>query len=215
MIRSHHVKRKSRMPAKRRPAGIVRVLPFAAAALLASHPSQAADAPPVLLVVPPGIEVARVEAARAAVPASRALLTVGASERVPLRDGIELLADRGFPDAPQADLVVVLPGEAKGEEEFLLARRATARAILFLGESPLLARLKGDGSRGALVLVGGPEAIRALAGGPPPAASEPRETARPTATPRPSSPASSSESPARKYFTARTPTPTPAGSERR
>ena len=190
---------------------------FAAVILIAATPSRAADPPPVLLVVPAGSDVARVEAARLSVPSSRALLTVGATERVALREGVELLADRSFSDAPPSDLVVVLPGEAAGEEEFLVARRRTARVILFLGDSPLLRRLKGDGSRGALVLVGGPEAIKALAGTrtPEPAApSSETPRASEVATPRPTAAHESAptppESAVRRYFSAKTPTPTPA-----
>ena len=93
--------------------------PLAAAVLIAAVVLPAAEAPPVLLVVPSGSELATVEAARAAVPPSRALLTIGASERVRLREGVELVLDRTFPDAPPSDLVVVLPGESAGEEEFL------------------------------------------------------------------------------------------------
>jgi hypothetical protein len=201
--------------------------PFVAAVLIAVAPLRAADPPPVLLVVPAGSDVARVEAARASVPSSRALLTVGATERVALREGVELLADRSFSDAPPCDLVVVLPGEAAGEEAFLVARRRTARVILFLGDSPLLRRLKGDGSRGALILVGGPETVKALIGAqtpaPPEAAaapssetpratevSPPRPTAAPQASPTP--PASA----VRRYFSARSPTPTspPSGPPR-
>ena len=198
------------------------MVPLAAAVLIAVVPLPAADPPPVLLVVPAGSDVARVEAARASVPSSRALLTVGATERVALREGVELLADRSFSDAPPCDLVVVLPGEAAGEEAFLVARRRTARVILFLGDSPLLRRLKGDGSRGALVLVGGPEAVKALAGAqtpaPPEAAvSASSETPRATevATPRPTAARQATpttpppENAVRRYFSAKSPTPSP------
>lgn len=200
--------------------GPLRATFFAGPLLVAAVPSPAADTP-VLLVVPPASELAKVEAARASVPPSRALLTVGAAERVPLREGVELLLDRSFSDAPPADLVVVLPGEAAGEEEFLAARRGTARVILFLGDSPLVKRLKGDGSRGALLLVGGPESVKAFAGagtGAAPAAAaspsseSPRAleaaTPRPTAAPRASP--SAPEGAVGRYFSARTPTPTPA-----
>ncbi len=122
----------------------VRAAPLAAAIVLASALSRAADLPPVLLVVPSGSDVARVEAARASLPPSRALLIVGAGERIPLQGGIELVADRSFSEAPASDLVVVLPGEAAGAEEFLAARRSSVRAILFLGDSPLVKRLKKE-----------------------------------------------------------------------
>jgi hypothetical protein len=184
---------------------------------LAALPLLAAGEPPVLLVVPPASEVAAVEAARAAVPSTRALLTVGATERVALRDGMELVLDRSFSEAPPSDLVVVLPGEAAGEEEFLMAHRTTARVILFLGDSPLLKRLKGDGTRGALLLVGGPQNVRALAsaasGAPTAAASseKPRAEAIPTA--RPTAPRQAVPTPAegavQRYFSAKKPTPAP------
>lgn len=197
--------------------------PLAAAVAIAALPSLAGEgeAPPVLLVVPAGSDVSRVESARAGVPSSRALLTVGATERVPLRQGIELVADRSFSDAPPSDLLIVLPGEAVGEEEFLASRRGTAKVILFLGDSPLLRRLKGDGSRGALILVGGPEALKALAVPqapvPPAGAAAPSsETPRATeaATPGPTAARQAAptppESAVHRYFSARTPTPTPS-----
>jgi hypothetical protein len=193
------------------------LLPIAFAAL----PLLAAGEPPVLLVVPPASDVASVEAARAAVPPSRALLTVGATERVALREGVELLLDRSFSEAPPADLVVVLPGEAAGEEEFLIAHRKTARVILFLGDSPLLKRLKGDGSRGALLLVGEPQNIRALAESPAGAVSsaapeKPRAAATPAARPTapPHSASTPSEGAVQRYFSAKKPTPAPTSPPR-
>jgi len=200
----------------------VRAAPLAAAIVLASALSRAADLPPVLLVVPSGSDVARVEAARASLPPSRALLIVGAGERIPLQGGIELVADRSFSEAPASDLVVVLPGEAAGAEEFLAARRSSVRAILFLGDSPLVKRLKKDGSRGALILIGGPEAVRALAGAgtaaTPSAAMPPSsapETSRTGAAPTPqptgaSRVATPTGSAVGRYFSAPTPTPTSA-----
>ncbi|HJW13871.1 MAG TPA: hypothetical protein VJ776_04195 [Thermoanaerobaculia bacterium] len=202
---------------------LLRTAPLAAGIVLAAVPLLAAEAPPVLLVVPPSSEVMKVEAARAAIPPSRALLTVGAAERVPLREGVELVLDRGFSDAPASDLVAVLPGEAAGEEEFLLARRKTAKVILFLGDSPLVKRLKGDGSRGALILVGGPEALRTLAGAEPgaapPAAASLSEKPRPLETPTPLPAAIRQATPVpaegavRRYFSVR-PTPTPTSAPR-
>ncbi len=200
-----------------------RSLPWAAslAGLLAllAVPCRAADAQSVLLVVPAGSEMAQVEAARAAVPPSRTLLVVGGAERIPLREGLELVADRTFVDAPASDLVVVLAGEAPGEQEFLSARRRTARAILFLGDSPLVSRLKGNGSRGALILVGKAESIAPLAGAtgaPASAMAEPGPSPTPRlpaviATPRPSSPTPrpTPASAVQRYFSARRPTPTP------
>jgi hypothetical protein len=200
----------------RRRARIPAVILFTAVPLLA------AEAPPVLLVVPPASEVMKVEAARASIPSSRALLTVGAAERVPLREGVELVLDRGFSDAPPSDLVVVLPGEAAGEEEFLAARRKTAKVIFFLGDSPLVKRLKGDVSRGALILVGGPEALRTLAGADPsavppaaaPASEKPRAPEPPTPPPAAAGQATPvpAESAVHRYFSAR-PTPTPTRSK--
>ncbi len=201
----------------RRLARLSPLLPIAFVALS----SLAAGETPVLLVVPPASEVAAVEAARASVPPSRALLTVGPTDRIALRDGMDLLLDRSFSEAPPSDLVVVLPGEAPGEEEFLSAHRKTARVILFLGDSPLLKRLKGDGSRGALLLVGGPQNVRALAEAPrsaAPAAASPEKpraeavpTARPTPPPRVPTP---SEGAVQRYFSPRKPTPAPTPAPR-
>jgi hypothetical protein len=199
-------------PLRRRLTPLNLLLPIA----LAASPLLAAGEPPVLLVVPPASDVAAVEAARSSVPPSRALLTVGATERVALREGVELVLDRSFSEAPPSDLVVVLPGEAAGEEEFLIAHRKTARVILFLGDSPLVKRLKGNGSRGALLLVGGPQNVRALAAEPaaPAAAASPEKTradaiptARPTAPPQAA--ATPAEGAVQRYFSARKPTPAP------
>lgn len=107
-----------------------------------------------------------------------------------------------------------------GEEESLAARRGTAKIILFLGESPLVKRLKGDGSRGALVLIGGPEAVKAFSAAgtsaaPAAAAATSSETPRAieAATPRPAAAQKAAPSPpegaAHRYFSAKTPTPTP------
>lgn len=200
------------------PRGLLRRAQIPAVIVLTVVPLLAAEAPPVLLIVPPASEVMKVEAARASIPPSRALLTVGAAERVPLREGVELVLDRGFSDAPPSDLVVVLPGEAAGEEEFLVARRKTAKVILFLGDSPLVKRLKGDVSRGALILVGGPEALRTLAGADPsavlpaaaPASEKPRSLETPTPLPAAARQATPvpDDSAVRRYFSGR-PTPTP------
>ncbi|MGA7991675.1 MAG: hypothetical protein WCC53_09610, partial [Thermoanaerobaculia bacterium] len=131
--------------------------------LLTASAGHAADEP-VLLVVPPGTAVSAVQRARAAVPASRATVLVGAAARIPLAGGLALQAERTFADAPPSDLVVVLPGEAPGLDEFLAARKATASAILFVGESPAAPRLPAGGR--ALVLTGAFDAVAALAGGP-------------------------------------------------
>ncbi len=200
--------------------GIVRLnfVPIA----LAAVPLLGAGETPVLLVVPPASDVAAVEAARAAIPPARALLTVGATERVALKEGVELLLDRSFSEAPPSDLVVVLPGEAAGEDEFLSAHRKTARVILFLGDSPLLRRLKGDGSRGALLLVGGPQNVRALAearagtAAAAPSPEKPRAEANPAArsTPPPQAATTPPQGAVQRYFSARTPTPAPTSAPR-
>lgn len=191
---------------------------LSAAVALQAGSSLAAESATVLLVVPAGSDLSRVEAARAAVAPPRALLIVGSSERVGLREGLDLVTDRTFSDAPPADLLLVLPGEAPGLEEFLAARRKTARAILFLGDSPLVKRLKGGEARGALVLVGGPEAVRALAGTepgspstsltPPPEAPRPSGAVSQPTPPRESAPTPSGGAVSR-YFSAPKPTPTP------
>jgi hypothetical protein len=150
----------------------------------------------VLLIVPARADFAQVEIARAAVADSKTSLLVGASSRIPLSGGLVLVPDRTFGDAPAADLVVVLAGDAEtGLEEFLRSRRAGARAIVFLGDSPLLARLAAGKERGAALLLGKPESLRALVGGTPP------QAAGATATP--------ARAPAEV-----TPTPTPTGKTR-
>ncbi len=154
---------------------------------------------PILLVVPPGSELAVVERARSAVPLSRKFLLVGESERVPLKGGLEILVDRTFADAPATDVLVLLPGETgRAAEDFFLGRRGSARAILLPGGSPIVKRLKEEGSRGALILVGGVESIPALLGAVSPTTSgeapagvtrRPATTSpppAPTATPAPS-----------------------------
>jgi hypothetical protein len=158
----------------------------------------------VLLIVPARADFAQVEIARAAVADSKTSLLVGASPRIPLSGGLVLVPDRTFEDAPAADLVVVLAGDAEtGLEEFLRSRRAGARAIVFLGDSPLLARLAAGKERGAALLLGKPESLRALIGGtPPPAPSVPTSQAGATATP--------ARAPAEV-----TPTPTPTSGKTR
>jgi hypothetical protein len=177
-----------------------------------------AEEPPLLLVVSPGVEFAAVQAARAAVPASRTPLLVGANPRVAVSGGLELQMDRTFSDAPPADIVAVLAGApAPGLEEFLIARREKASAFLFVGESPLAARFKGGG-RGVLVLIGAAESI-----GPLVAALGKPETAAPVPTPVLSPSPTPISGPARtvvrvpspspgtfdRYFSGPTPTPTP------
>lgn len=187
--------------------------------------ARAAEPAPVLLVVPGGADFARVEAARAAVPTSRTPVIVGAGERIALAGGLELLADRTLQDAPAAEIVVVLPGElSRSLEEFLVRRRAEARAILFIGDSPAAARLKESGPRGAAVLVGSVASIRALvvgeaSDGPGHSEAPPAPAATPAPAPapasRPAPPPTPTPTPASKkgvfdrYFGAPKPTPTP------
>lgn len=192
---------------------------LSAAVALQVASSLAAESAAVLLVVPAGSDLSQVEAARAAVVPPRGLLIVGSGERVGLREGLELVTDRTFSDAPPADLLLVLPGEAPGLEEFLASRRKTSRAILFLGDSPLVKRLKGGEARGALVLVGGPEAVRALMGAgsastPAAARSQAPEASRPSGTAAPqAAPPEPAQTPSgsavSRYFSAPKPTPTP------
>jgi hypothetical protein len=148
---------------------------------------------PVVIVVAPGSELSRVEAARAIVDPSGSPLLVGASERISLREGVDAVADATFSEAPASDLIVVLAGEHPAEaEQFLRARKRTARVIFFVGNSPLAGRLKSAGGGGALLLVGQLDALRALldtraapgaaaADAPAPA---PPPTTTPTAAPR-------------------------------
>jgi hypothetical protein len=190
--------------------------------LLTAPVARAADEP-VLLVVPPGTAVSAVQKARAAVPASRVAVLVGAAARIPLAGGLALQAERTFADAPPSDLVVVLPGEAPGLDEFLAARKTTASAILFAGESPAASRLPAGGR--ALVLTGGLDAVAGLAGGsgatpavaPQPAAGRGQSTTAPAPpADRPPSAPSAAATPAPapsatfgRYFASSTPTPAP------
>jgi hypothetical protein len=191
---------------------------LAAAVLASASPtaiSRAEEPAAVLLIVPARADFAQVEIARAAVADSKTSLLVGASSRIPLSGGLVLVPDRTFGDAPAADLVVVLAGDAEtGLEEFLRSRRASARAIVFLGDSPLLARLAAGKERGAALLLGKPESLRALVGGTPapaPAASVTATPARAAAevTPTPT-PTSGKTRVFDRYFSGgASPTPTP------
>jgi hypothetical protein len=175
----------------------------------------------VLLVVPPGAELAGVDRARKAVPVSQAALLVAESDRVRVKGGLEVLVDVPLASAPSADLVVLLAGEpGSAEEAFLLERKKTARAVLLPPGSPLAERLRGTAG-GALILVGGfdaipavLEAIGASAGAESPA---PRPTPSTVASPRAIS-ATPAAIPTRgtgrvfdRYFSSSpaTPTPTP------
>jgi hypothetical protein len=104
-----------------------------------------------------------VEAARAIVDPSGSPLLVSASERIALREGVDAVADATFSEAPASDLIVVLAGEHPAEaEQFLRARKRTARVIFFVGDSPLAGRLKSNGGGGALLLVGQLDVLRVL-----------------------------------------------------
>lgn len=176
--------------------------------LLTAPVTRAADEL-VLLVVPPGTAVSSVQKARAAVPPPRVAVLVGAAARIPLAGGLALQAEKTFVDAPPSDLVVVLPGEAPGLDEFLAARKTTASAILFAGESPVASRLPAGGR--ALVLTGGLDAVAGLAGGTgmtPAVAPADRPTPSPAATAAPTAAPASSGAFGR-YFAPSTPTPAP------
>lgn len=124
---------------------------------------EASDAPPVLLVVASGSDFTVVERARSAIPATVRSLLVGESERIALQGGLEILVDRTFATAPPADVVVLVGDDpGRGVEDFLLGRRASARAILVPSGLPIAKRLKEDGGGKALILVGGLGSIPAL-----------------------------------------------------
>jgi hypothetical protein len=179
---------------------------------------------PVLVVVPPGADFALLQAVRSAIPPTRTALLVGEKARVRVGPSLELQLDRTFVEAPPADVVVVLPGEAPGLAEFLAARREQTAAFLFLGDSALVSRLKADG-KGAIVLIGGPEAIAPLLATLPksrpgdaaarPATSAPTPVSSPSPTPTsgPSRAVAPAPSPSAgtfdRYFSGPTPTPTP------
>jgi len=197
------------------------VLSVVAAAVPSGRLFAAAPAVRVLLVVPPGAELAGVDRARKAVPVSQAALLVAESDRVRVKGGLEVLVDLPLASAPSADLVVLLAGEpGSAEEAFLLERKKTARAVLLPPGSPLAERLRGTAG-GALILVGGSDAIPAVleaigasAGAESPA---PRPTPAAAASPRAIS-ATPAATPTRgagrvfdRYFSSSpaTPTPTP------
>lgn len=181
---------------------------FLGCLLLLTAPVTRADDEPVLLVVPPGTAISSVQKARAAVPPPRVAVLVGAAARIPLAGGLALQAEKTFADAPPSDLVVVLPGEAPGLDEFLAARKTTASAILFAGESPVASRLPAGR---ALVLTGGLEAAAGLAGGAgttPAVAPADRPKPSPAATAAPTA-APASSGAFDRYFAPSTPAPAP------
>ena len=185
--------------------------------------SASAPAAQVLVIVPPGADLVAIDHARSGVPAPHSVLLVAESERVRVKGGLEMLVDSPFGSAPAAELVVLLPGDTgRAEEVFLGERRRTARAILLPPGSAVGDRLKGMGG-GALLFVGGPDAIAAvldgIAGSPAATAGRGRDPAAATVpTPRPTSapPAATPTRPPSgrvfdRYFSSSqtTPTPTP------
>lgn len=212
--------RKASLVRRRRP--IVFAGPLSTVAFLILLPALSAspEAVRVLLVVPPGVELAGIERARSAVPSSQTALLVAESDRVRVKGGLEVLVDLPFANAPAADVVVLLGGEpGRAEEAFLLERRRTARAVLLPPGSPLAERLKGaEGA--ALILVGSSDAIPALleAIGSGARAEPPAQRPAPVTAPSPrAAPATPPATPTRavtgrvfdRYFSSRPPTPTP------
>jgi hypothetical protein len=204
--------------------------------LLASFPLRASpENTSVLVIVPPGSELAAVERARSAAPTPGRALLVSDSDRVLVKGGFELLLDGSFASAPPADLVVLLPGDVgRAAEAFLLERSRTARAILLPPSSPVAEKIRGQGPGGALVLFGTLDSVAAVLdalgagaalGGvdastrpssPTPAArprpSEPTAATRPAiATPPPATPTPAASGRVfDRYFSSRpTPSPTP------
>ena len=200
--------------------------------LLALQGGGPPPARPVLLIVPPGSKLAVVERFRSAVRAPRHALLVADSDRVVLEGAFEMLVDRSFARAPEAEVLVLVEGESgRAEEAFLMERRKTAKAILLPRGSPLAEKLREGGSEGALILLGGSESIAplldALAGSGSPRAAIPAagETVAagpaPTASPSPPAAAAAVESPPARtatpvaarvfdrYFSSSRPTPTP------
>jgi hypothetical protein len=182
----------------------------------------------VLLVVPPGADLAAMERARSSVPAAQTVLLVAASDRVRVKGGLEALVDLPLTKAPAADLVVLLAGEeGQAESGFLLERRRTARAILLPPGSRLAETLR-SAEGAALILLGSSDAIPAVlealgsAGPVSPPAPRPTVVAVSPAPPAPLAPPPAA-TPTRaatgrvfeRYFSSRPiPTPTPAPTPR-
>jgi hypothetical protein len=170
----------------------------------------------VLVVVPAGSKLAVVEKARSALRGPRRALLVAESDRVVLDGGFEMLVDRSFARAPEADVLVLLEGEpGRAGEAFLMERRKTAKAILLPRGSPLAERLREGVSGGALIFLGGSESIGplldALGGtgstGPAVPAATEATSSRPTPTVSISTP---DPAPAAEHPPARTATPAAA-----
>ena len=214
--------RKASLVRRGSPTVLAGLLSTVASLLLPTTLSASPESVRVLLVVPPGVELAGIERARSAVPPSQTALLVAESDRVRVKSGLEVLVDLPFANAPAAEVLVLLAGDpGPAEEAFLLDRRKTARAILLPPGSPLAERLKGAGV-GALILVGGSDAIPAVleaigvGRGTGSEASAPRPTpvAVPSSRTAPTAPVAT---PTRastgrvfdRYFSSRPPTPTP------
>jgi hypothetical protein len=196
------------------------------ATLLALQGGESPPAAPVLVVVPPGSNLAVIEKVRSAVRAPRRALLVADSDRVVLEGGFEMLVDRSFARAPAADALVLVDGKpGPAEESFLMDRRKTAKAILLPPGSALADKVRGEGSGGALILLGGSDSIAALldaldgtaatrpAAPVATAVARPNPTVPPSTAPTEAPPARTATPPASRvfdrYFSSSRPTPSP------
>ena len=154
--------RRLRLPRTFQTGALLAGLPLALVSTLLALQGAASPAA-VLVVVPAGSKLAVVEKARSALRGPRRALLVAESDRVVLDGGFEMLVDRPFARAPEADVLVLLEGEpGRAGESFLMERRKTAKAILLPRGSPLAEKLREGGSGGALILLGGSESIGPL-----------------------------------------------------